>query len=431
MTAHNPDPILTLHAAAKGVVQRLQEAGHKALFAGGCVRDMLMGKKPNDFDVATSATPQQVTALFRRTQQVGAKFGVVLVRSGPHDIEVATFRRDMDYADGRHPGAVEFTDAREDAIRRDFTINGMFYDPLTHEVVDYVDGRADIEAKLIRAIGEPDRRFAEDHLRMLRAIRFSARLGFKIEPQTFKAIGTHAREIARIAPERIREELEMILTHPSRATALRQIVDTGLFQYLWPGAGKLLPHIDPIMATVAALPAGASFEASLAALFQHLHRADIEEVCAALRCSNYSKDTAGWLVEEQDTFLDPVRITAADLKLRMAHPAFAQLLDHFAARLAAAGKPSDAFREISTRAAALRPEEVAPPPLLTGHDLADMGLPQGPIYKKILERVYYAQLNGELQDASAARALATALASEFSNVARTPIQKPPNGAQEG
>ncbi len=175
-----------MKAAATRVVERLQSQGFATLFAGGCVRDMLMDREPKDYDVATSAKPEEVVGLFRRTQQVGAQFGVVLVRIGRHAIEVATFRRDQAYEDGRRPIGVEFCGPEEDARRRDFTINGMFFDPVVAEVIDHVDGKADLAARLIRAIGEPAERFAEDHLRLLRAIRFAGRLGFQIEPASWE-----------------------------------------------------------------------------------------------------------------------------------------------------------------------------------------------------------------------------------------------------
>lgn len=193
-----------MKAAALRVVQQLQGRGFVALFAGGCVRDMLMGRDPHDYDVATSARPVDVTGLFRRTAQVGAKFGVVLVRVGQHSIEVATFRTDGAYSDGRRPDTVVFTTPEEDARRRDFTINGMFFDPVADAVIDHVDGQGDLTAGLIRAIGEPEQRFAEDHLRLLRAVRFAARLGFRIEPETWAAMCRHASDITRISPERVR-----------------------------------------------------------------------------------------------------------------------------------------------------------------------------------------------------------------------------------
>ena len=200
------------------VVGTLRAAGHVAYFAGGCVRDTLLGRVPKDYDVATDAPPDRVRRLFRNTQAVGAAFGVVLVRVRRTPIEVATFRTDGAYTDGRRPDSVRFATAEEDAKRRDFTINGLFLDPMTNEVIDHVGGRADLDAKLIRAIANPDERFAEDHLRLLRAIRFAARLGFEIEPATADAIRRHAGELSRISPERVTDELRRILCSPSPGT---------------------------------------------------------------------------------------------------------------------------------------------------------------------------------------------------------------------
>jgi len=403
---------MTMHAAARTVVRCLQDAGHEAMFAGGCVRDMVMGRRPTDYDVATSAEPPKVISVFRKTQKVGAKFGVILVHLGGHAIEVATFRRDLEYADGRHPSGVEFTDAREDAMRRDFTLNGMFYNPKTREVVDYVDGRADIQAKLIRAIGDPDRRFREDHLRLLRAIRFAARLGFKIEAATWTAMKAHASQIAGIAPERIREELDLILSDSNRAWAFDRLLASGMLPHLWPSAALVIPHAKQIQAVLEALPKGAGFEMCMAAILTNHAPYDVEDVCTALRCSNQSTRRIAWLVSHAEALDDPAKLSLADLKLLMAHSAFPELLQMLAARLKTRGLPPTVHRQISARAKAIPPAEVAPPPLLTGHDLAGLKVTRGPAYKKILDRVYYAQLNGEIADQPAAIAYARTILQE-------------------
>jgi len=228
-----------LYKAAASVVRALHEAGHEAFFAGGCVRDLVMGAAPADIDIATSATPDEVTALFPGAILVGAQFGVVIVRRDGRQFEVATFRADETYEDGRHPTAVRFTDAEHDVRRRDFTINGMFFDPVRETVIDTVGGRADIERKVVRAIGDPAARFAEDRLRMLRAVRFAARLAFEIEPATAAAIRAHAGQITDVSWERIGQELERQLVDPSRARALRLMDDLDL--------------LDPILPEIAAL----------------------------------------------------------------------------------------------------------------------------------------------------------------------------------
>jgi poly(A) polymerase len=387
-------------------VRRLQEAGHEALFAGGCVRDMLMQRDPSDYDVATSAHPEIVVSLFRRTQKVGAKFGVILVHEGRHTIEVATFRRDLEYADGRRPTGVEYTTAKEDALRRDFTINGMFFDPIKNEVVDYVDGREDIQRRVVRAIGDPPRRFAEDHLRLIRAVRFAARLGFEIEPATWAAMQNHAPEIATISPERIREELEAILIHPNRAVGFMLLVDSGVLAHCWPKAKQIVEDAERIRIELDALPPDAPFESALGVAFAMLSEDDVEATCDALRCSNYTKKTVMWLCANRTSLDHAESLTLADLKLLMANPAFAQVISICSARVSSKSMPSDAFDTIKKRVARIPLDEVAPPPLLTGHDLEALGLQPGPAYKAILDRVYYAQLNHDIQGREEALAMA-------------------------
>jgi len=194
-------------ATGMWVIRKLRAAGFGALFAGGCVRDMLMNARPADYDITTNATPQQVAKIFSRVVMVGAKFGVAIVMRQSRQVEVATFRSDLSYSDGRRPDAVKFSTPREDALRRDFTINGIFYDPIAREVIDYVGGRKDITARVIRTIGDPERRFAEDYLRMLRAVRFSVRLGFEITPPTISAVRKYAKKISNISGERICDEI--------------------------------------------------------------------------------------------------------------------------------------------------------------------------------------------------------------------------------
>lgn len=407
--ADSKSPAATPRDAALTIVKQLREAGHEALFAGGCVRDMLMNREPSDFDVATSALPEQVSSLFKRTQKVGAKFGVVLVRIGKQTVEVATFRRDLAYSDGRHPTGVEFTNAREDAQRRDFTINGMFFDPLKNEVVDYVGGRNDIARRVIRAIGEPTKRFAEDHLRLLRAVRFASRFEFEIEPSTWAAMREHAPEIARISPERIREELEIVLTNPRRAAAVRMLHECGVLEHCWSHAPTVSSDIKRVDAELSHLPASASFETALAVLLASLEATAIDESCDALRCSNFTKKTVLWLHAHRDALNDPARLTLADLKLLMANPAFEALMTICTARVSGNQLSGESLSEIKRRVAEVRPEDVAPPPLLTGHDLESIGLQPGPAFKKILDRAYYDQLNGTLRTSEDAIALARAM----------------------
>ena len=229
---------------ALAVLTRLRQAGHIAYFAGGCVRDELLGLTPKDYDIATDAPPDRVRQLFSNTQAVGAAFGVILVRHKKSVVEVATFRTDGKYLDGRHPEAVTFTTAEEDAKRRDFTINGLFLDPVENRVIDYVGGQQDLKNKILRAIGNPNHRFEEDHLRLLRAVRFAARFQLEIEETTARAIAAHADHLKRISPERIGEELRLMLTATTRDRAWQMLhrfrLDDVVFRYLqlpWP-----LPH---------------------------------------------------------------------------------------------------------------------------------------------------------------------------------------------
>ena len=239
--------------AARSIVDRLLAAGHQALYAGGCVRDKLLGREPHDYDVATDARPEQVEALFPRTFPVGAQFGVILVLERGEEIQVATFRGDGAYRDGRHPESVTFTDAEGDALRRDFTVNGLFHDPIRGETLDFVGGKRDLEARLLRAIGDPERRFEEDKLRLLRAVRFATTLGFTIDPATWEAIRRHATAIRAVSPERIREELVKILLSPNRLRGFDLLDASGLLREILPEM-EAMKGCDPVSYTHLTLP---------------------------------------------------------------------------------------------------------------------------------------------------------------------------------
>ena len=227
------------HTATQ-IVRRLRHAGFEAFWAGGCVRDALLGREPHDYDVATNATPDQIEALFPHTVPVGKQFGVIVVLEGGHQFQVATFRAEEDYQDGRRPGTVRFSHAREDAIRRDFTVNALFYDPITEQVHDWVGGEKDLRARLLRTVGSPDERFAEDHLRLLRAIRFAAQLGFDIEAQTMAAVQKHAEKIKLVSAERIRDELNKLFAPPHAARGLTLLHESGLMPHVLP---ELVPTV--------------------------------------------------------------------------------------------------------------------------------------------------------------------------------------------
>ncbi|MED5381513.1 MAG: HD domain-containing protein, partial [Verrucomicrobiota bacterium] len=230
-------PADSLKEGALGLAKRLAGAGFQAYWVGGCVRDARLGQAPHDYDIATDARPDEIEGLFRKTIPVGKQFGVIMVLEAGHEYQVATFRAEAGYTDGRRPGSVRFTDSREDALRRDFTINGLFYDPLADELHDWVGGQADLEAKRIRTIGDPAQRFGEDRLRLLRAVRFAAQLDFAIEPGTFAAVQQHAAAIRDVSAERIRDELLKLFRPPHAARGLDLL-----------RASRLLPEVLPELA---------------------------------------------------------------------------------------------------------------------------------------------------------------------------------------
>ena len=238
---HQPSP----RESATRIVRRLKEAGHEGLFVGGCVRDLLLGTEPEDFDIVTSARPEQVQALFPKTVPIGLAFGIILVIEADHPFEVATYRREGGYEDGRRPSVVSFGSAEEDVQRRDFTVNGLLMDPETGEIQDFVGGKEDIKNRLIRTIGLPDARFAEDHLRMLRAIRFAANLDFALDHETFSAIRAHAASIGRISVERIREELNKLLTRGHARRGMELLEESGLLQEIIPEVAALRGVTQP------------------------------------------------------------------------------------------------------------------------------------------------------------------------------------------
>ncbi len=391
------------------IVERLRTAGHVALLAGGCVRDLLLGASPKDFDVATDATPAQVVATFPRTRTVGAKFGVVLVRLGGVDVEVATFRSDGTYSDGRHPDKIEFSGPREDAQRRDFTINGMFYDPATREVIDYVGGQADLKAGVIRAIGEPQRRFAEDHLRMLRAVRFAARFGFEIESSTLAAIRTHAAELRGISAERIRQELDLILGHDSRARGWALLRAAGLDPYLIPGLEWDDESFARAYGRLEKLPPAISLSAALAAVVCEWEPRRLADICHEATYSNHVVRDIGWFVEHVPPLLSPDELELADVKLLLADVRCADLMELARAEYAVRHCPAEPLDRLAARMATIEPERVSPPRLLTGDDLIGWRVPKGPAYARVLEAVYRAQLNETISTREEAAALAQRL----------------------
>jgi poly(A) polymerase len=397
------DERMTNKQAAIRIIKRLRRKGFKALLAGGCVRDMLLGQRAKDYDVATDAQPKEVIGLFRRTLKVGAKFGVIIVLVGDRQVEVATFRTEADYADGRHPGAVEFADAAEDASRRDFTINGMFYDPLQKEVIDYVDGQADLRAKIVRTIGRPAERFSEDYLRMLRAVRFSTQLGFAIEPLTWSAICRNATSIAQISGERISIELEGILVNPNRAAGASKLFDSGLADAVFPG----LSSKDKKTATevLGQLRKKVDFALALACFFAGCQTEFAIEKCRVLKLSRSQTKHIKFLLTNRGRLLDE-RMSLASLKKILAEPYFWDLYELQRAIQKAegdGGAGAAALINLRKRIRALGDVELRPKPLLNGHDLIRLGAVPGPGLGQLKEELYIAQLEGKLQRPRQAR----------------------------
>jgi tRNA nucleotidyltransferase/poly(A) polymerase len=408
---------------ALSVLQQLRAAGFQAYFAGGCVRDFLLGQPAKDYDIATNAAPNQVRKLFKNTQAVGAAFGVILVRQEHCTIEVATFRTDLEYRDGRRPEGVKFATADEDARRRDFTINGLFQDPIENRIIDYVAGQADLQARVIRAIGNADERFAEDHLRLLRAVRFASRLGFNIEPSTAAAIAAHARELIRISPERIAEELRKMLMPASRDRAYSFLQRFELMQILF----RFLPEKPAPNGTLKLFEAVGSGTpisfglalASLAIEFRinatgdtRIHRwlspAEVKRAVNAMRqalkiSNDESTEMAGSLSFGQ--LLNETTPSIAILKRFLQQP-----FSNDATRLMIAVQRSGLSAErISTVLASLdelRKTDYAPTPLITGDDLTTAGAVPGPKFKLALDAAYDAQLEGKIETREQAMDLA-------------------------
>ncbi|MBE7455159.1 MAG: CCA tRNA nucleotidyltransferase [Phycisphaerae bacterium] len=396
--------------AAASIVRTLRDAGHAAYFAGGCVRDRLLGRAPQDYDVVTDARPERVRELFHASRAVGQQFGVVLVRKRGVDVEVATFRADAAYSDGRRPDQVTFCGEIEDARRRDFTINGMFEDPVTDRIIDHVGGQADLAAGVVRTIGDPEARFAEDHLRMLRAVRFAVALGFRIEPLTFEAIRTHAAKLTRISPERIWMELDRMLTATGRATAWRLLRDTGLVDHLAPGWRFEPEEAERIERRLAALPTGRiSAPLSVAAILLDRGPRDTRTFCRDLRLSNDQTEGATWLVQESLRFTRSDADEFAQLRFWRAHTLGNDLPLLAHADVVARGENPERWQKVAAAFNAIDPVQATPPPLLSGDDLTRAGYAPGPVFGRVLAAVYRAQLNERVRTSEEAATLADQL----------------------
>ena len=381
----------------------MQQSGFQAMLAGGCVRDMLLRRRAKDHDVATDAKPQDVIRLFKRTLRVGAKFGVVIVLVENQQVEVATFRTETGYADGRHPGSVEFATASEDASRRDFTINGMFYDPLKKEVIDYVDGQTDLKGRIIRTIGKPAERFGEDYLRMLRAVRFSTQLGFEIESSTWSAVCRNAKKITNISGERIAMELEGILIHPNRAAGATMLIESSLAKVIFPGfEGERAKSAISILGK---LRSKVDFALALACFFAGCETDFAVRCCGILKLSRNRNKHIKFLLANRNTLLNE-QISLAELKKLLAQPYFRDLFEMQKAIQKAEShdrKGIAALTALRKRIKELGDVELQPKPLLSGHDLIQLGAVPGPSLGQLAEEMYIAQLEGTLQTTNQAQ----------------------------
>lgn len=396
---------------ASAIVRRLRSAGYQALFAGGCVRDQLLGRIPKDYDVATSASPEQVMNLLgrQRTIPVGAAFGVVMVpgsTAAEGAVEVATFRSDGQYIDGRRPTSVRFCSPIEDAQRRDFTINGMFFDPLENTVLDYVGGQQDLQQQIVRAIGDPLARFHEDKLRLLRAVRFTATFGFRLDPATEQAICSTCHQITQVSVERIAQEMRRMLEHPERALACRLLQQTGLLPAILPelqgldgSAGSDFTTRLSILQALSVESAEAAWAILLQPLFQP-QQADakrrlslIHALLRRLKMSNQEIEDIGWLTAHRSALHNLAARPLHDIKPLLHHSCSQLLLAINDAAANAAGTVSDdsnwARRFLSTQT----PDQLNPPPLISGYDVAAAGIPPGPKMRLLLQQIRNAQLD--------------------------------------
>lgn len=397
----NKKPGLTPKQAARNIVQVLDAQGYKALLAGGCVRDMLLGKRPNDYDIATNATPETVAKLFPRTLTVGIQFGVVVVLLGGRQIEVATFRSDVDYRDGRRPGKVVFTDARTDAQRRDFTINGMFYDILGDRVIDYVSGQKDLSRRVVRTIGRPEERFQEDHLRMLRAVRFAARLGFDVNTKTSRAIKENAAYIKTISAERVMTELEKVLIDPNRMRGIDLAIRYNLLKHILPSVSG--PQIRSGHGTLEQLPATCSLSLAMAALLVKCHADEAANICRALKSNNHLRKQVHWLIKNRDELTVNLPFSKGRLKQWLAEPLFETLMSLTQSYLRSRNESLSALRRIRAQIRELGEEPVSPERLLDGHELIRLGATSGPMVGQLAEELYLAQLENEISIKSQAK----------------------------
>jgi poly(A) polymerase len=420
-----------MEATATRLVERLRAAGHEALFAGGCVRDRLLGKEAHDIDIATSARPEEIQKLFPRTVAVGAQFGVIVVLEDGGEFQVATFRSDGAYRDGRHPESVAFTNAEGDARRRDFTVNGLFFDPLTRQILDFVGGEADLRAGILRSIGDPHARFAEDKLRLIRCVRFAASLGFDIEAETWRALCKRAPEITAVSAERIRDELVKIFSHPSRVRGFDLLDQSGLLAILLPEVEALKgceqppdfhPEGDVFVHTrlmLSLLPEQVSTPLVFSVLFHDIGKPPTflidetgrirfnghesisasmtEKIFSRLRFSNAETEATVVGVKNHMAFKDVQNMRVATLKRFLARPTIDDELELHRVDCQGSHGLLDNYDFLLRKREEFSNEPLIPPPLITGRDLIEAGLKPGPPFKKLLDSAQALQLEGGLK----------------------------------
>jgi poly(A) polymerase len=430
---------MTPRELAEKICATLRAHGHQAFLVGGCVRDLELGRDPSDYDISTDARPERVQELFPRSLAVGAKFGVILVVEEEAQVEVATFRCDIGYSDGRHPDHVIYSDSpQEDVRRRDFTINGLLMDPATGEILDFVEGRADLRAGIVRAIGDPRLRFAEDKLRILRAIRFAARFGFRIEPETMAAAQSFAAQITQVSPERVRDELTKLLTEGAARRGFELLDETRLLEVVLPDIArmkgveqppqfhpegdvwihtrmmleKLQPNCSPTLAWGVLLHdvgkpptfAPANGPGTRIRFDGHVEVGArmADHICHNLRFSNDDTEQIEKLVANHMRFKDVPQMRTATLKRFVRLPRFDEHLGLHRLDCLASHGSLEIYNFVQRFLVETPPEKVYPPKLVTGDDLKRMGLVPGPRFREILLAVEEAQLEGRLLDRESA-----------------------------
>ena len=418
-------------AAAIDIIGKLQEKGHIAYLAGGCVRDMLRGEIPKDYDIATSALPEEITSIFSKTREVGVHFGVVIVIVNNQAFDVATFRNDGSYKDGRHPEEVTFSTPQDDTARRDFTVNGIFFDPISEKYIDFVGGKSDIDKKVIRAIGDPNLRFQEDHLRLLRAIRFAARFNYEIEADTWNSIKTNASGISKISKERIRDELTKILLNENRVLGFDLLVESGLMEHIIPEILQLKgceqppqfhpegdvfihtrlmlsllkndPSIDLVLSVLLhdiGKPATYSFDEEADRIRFNGHDklgAEMsDQILRELKFSNSIIEDVVQMVANHMTFKDVQNMRQSKLKRFMSRSTFNDEIELHRVDCLGSWGGLDNYDFLNKKMIEFANEPIIPQPLLTGKDLIELGWSPGPDLGQTLNSVQDLQLEGKL-----------------------------------